>query len=712
MAEIDQLISKEALDSVARLETSLGKVIVNLDKLVERSQSLDKLLSALNATATSQDKLTNAIKQANKESKELKLQEDKIVKSKLEFSRAVKEQRDRIAQLIAEENKEAGTIEKLNAANKRLREEQRKLNLETQNGIQRNKEINAQLNKNTEFIKKNSDAYVQTKMNVGNYAQSIIQSVKSMVSAGAVIALVTTGLRKLKEAFENTVTGMTFMNQVAEVSKQIFYDLATTMRLNVRNMMDVAAIAKEMSALRQGDIIDMLHVTRLENDIKDLRYKAADATLAQADQQMYLNQAIEKENELIDFKVADAEEELAVIGKLLAKRPEDFKLQQEFANKLKEIDDAKSDRNLRLMTRESAIREKQIEEDKKAAEQKEKWFKEIEEDNKESLDKRYTDIEQAAKNEYDLIERSSTQQVDRVSAALDAEIAAEKEAQAEKDRIWQEGLVKAFADFRANKEAQQELRKKEVEDERLAQEEINQIKQEALNAANDIIQSAIEMVNNSYQAQYNELETQKKNELKRAGDDEKKKEKIEEKYAKKKQEIAVKEAKAEKASGLVSVAVSTAQGIMSAWSKGPIYGAIMTALIVAMGAMQMAAIASQPLPTYAKGTRYSKRGPAIVGEKGRELRIEPGGQMSLTSDKAELTYLKEGTKIFPAGETAKIVAMAPGLRRDSNDAERRHKELVKAIEDKPTIIIPTTYGNSITERKGQRFKEYFQRHIA
>jgi len=210
-------------------------------------------------------------------------------------------------------------------------------------------------------------------------------------------------------------------------------------------------IAKEMSALRQGDIIDMLHVTRLENDIKDLRYKAADATLAQADQQMYLNQAIEKENELIDFKVADAEEELAVIGKLLAKRPEDFKLQQEFANKLKEIDDAKSDRNLRLMTRESAIREKQIEEDKKAAEQKEKWFKEIEEDNKESLDKRYTDIEQAAKNEYDLVERSNEQQVDRVSAALDAEIAAEKEAQAEKDRIWQEGLVKAFADFRANK---------------------------------------------------------------------------------------------------------------------------------------------------------------------------------------------------------------------------------------------------------------------
>lgn len=712
MSEINDLISKEALDSVARLETSLAKVVVNLDKLIERSQSLDKLLSAMKNTADSQDKLTNAIKQANSETKKLKLEEDKIVRSKLEFSKAVKEQRDRIAQLIAEENKEAGTIEKLNAANKRLREEQRKLNLETEKGIQRNKEINAELNKNTAFIKKNSDAYVQTRMNVGNYAQSIIASVKSMVSAGAVIALVTTGLRKLKEAFENTVSGMTFMNQVAEVSKQIFYDLATTMRLNVRNMMDVAAIAKEMSALRQGDITDMLHITRLENDIKDLRYKAADATLSEADQIMYLNQAIAKEDELIKFKVADAEEELKVIDKLLKKRPEDFKLQQEHANKLKEIDDAKSDRNLRLLSKSSAAREKEQEEEKKAAEQKEKWFKEIEEDNQKALDKKYNAIEQAAKDEYDLIERSSEQKVDRISDALDAEIAAEKEAQAEKNRIWQDGLAKAFADFRANKGAQQELRNKEVEAEREAQAQINEIKQEAVNAAGDIIQSAIDMVNNSYQAQYNELEAQKENEIKQAGNNEKKKEKIEEKYEKKKKEIAIKEAKAEKASGLVSVAISTAQGIMSAWSKGPIYGAIMTALIVAMGAMQMAAIASQPLPAYAKGTRHSKRGPAIVGEKGRELRIEPGGQMSLTSDKAELTYLKEGTKIIPAGETAKIVDFATKARRDNGDAERRHKELVKAIEDKPTVIIPTTYGSSITERRGQRYKEYFQRHIA
>ena len=71
--------------------------------------------------------------------------------------------------LTAAQNDNAGTIQKLEAENAKLRNEQKKLNLETEAGIQRNTEINEKINQNTEFIKANSDQRVKDIMSVGHY---------------------------------------------------------------------------------------------------------------------------------------------------------------------------------------------------------------------------------------------------------------------------------------------------------------------------------------------------------------------------------------------------------------------------------------------------------------------------------------------------------------------------------------------------------------
>lgn len=74
---------------------------------------------------------------------------------------------------IAAKDEEIGTIRKLEARNKELRTSLRNLNLETEAGRKQQKIYIAEINKNTETIRTNSDAYVQQKMNIGNYKSAL-----------------------------------------------------------------------------------------------------------------------------------------------------------------------------------------------------------------------------------------------------------------------------------------------------------------------------------------------------------------------------------------------------------------------------------------------------------------------------------------------------------------------------------------------------------
>ncbi|MCT4586655.1 MAG: phage tail tape measure protein [Carboxylicivirga sp.] len=75
---------------------------------------------------------------------------------------------------------------------------------------------------------------------------------------------------------------------------------------------------------------------------------------------------------------------------------------------------------------------------------------------------------------------------------------------------------------------------------------------------------------------------------------------------KKKSEIAIRQAKREKQLGLFQVAVNTAMAVMKIWAEVPkadfgISTGILTALAIANGALQAAAISSAPVPEYAEG---------------------------------------------------------------------------------------------------------------
>lgn len=142
------------------------------------------------------------------------------------------------------------------------------------------------------------------------------------------------------------------------------------------------------------------------------------------------------------------------------------------------------------------------------------------------------------------------------------------------------------------------------------------------------------------------------------------KEAIRQKEEEKEKEIATKQAKIKKQQSIFNIIVDTATAIMAAWSYGPIVGAILTALIAATSAVQLATVMAEPIPQYAKGTQDHPGGLAIVGDAGRsEIVRTPGGGLYQTPATDTLVSLPKHSVVYPSIEAAMkdIDAITPRL---------------------------------------------------
>lgn len=142
------------------------------------------------------------------------------------------------------------------------------------------------------------------------------------------------------------------------------------------------------------------------------------------------------------------------------------------------------------------------------------------------------------------------------------------------------------------------------------------------------------------------------------------KEAIRQKSEEREKEIATKQAKIKKQQSIFNIIVDTATAIMAAWSYGPIVGAILTALIAATSAVQLATVMAEPIPQYAKGTQDHPGGLAVVGDAGRsEIVRTPGGGMYKTPATDTLVNLPKHSVVYPSVEAAMkdIDAITPRL---------------------------------------------------
>lgn len=111
---------------------------------------------------------------------------------------------------------------------------------------------------------------------------------------------------------------------------------------------------------------------------------------------------------------------------------------------------------------------------------------------------------------------------------------------------------------------------------------------------------------------------------------------------KKKADLQYKQAVWDKAASLAQAAIATALAVTKALPNIPL-----SVIVGALGAVQMAAIAAQPIPKYARGTDDHPGGAAIVGDGGRRELIAVGDRLMVTPDRPTLVDLPRHAKVYP-----------------------------------------------------------------
>lgn len=116
------------------------------------------------------------------------------------------------------------------------------------------------------------------------------------------------------------------------------------------------------------------------------------------------------------------------------------------------------------------------------------------------------------------------------------------------------------------------------------------------------------------------------------------------------------QAKRAKQLALFQAIISTAEAVVVAFTAGPIVGIIQGAIAAALGAAQIAIIASQPLPSFNTGKKDSYQGFGEVAERGRPEMIESNGRRFIARQKS-IVWLGARDKVYTPDETAAMMSM-------------------------------------------------------
>lgn len=227
-------------------------------------------------------------------------------------------------------------------------------------------------------------------------------------------------------------------------------------------------------------------------------------------------------------------------------------------------------------------------------------------------------------------------------------------------------------------ENQKKLKEKEVENEKRAEEQKQQFREQSAQYA---IQQSSMLANTLYSLKIDQLNR----EFQAAEGNERK-------QAELKREIA----KQEKRQALFNIAINTAVAVSKVLGQTGIFGLAAWIPVAALGAVQAATVAAQPIPKFAKGTDYSPEGMAVVGEKGRELIQTPKGEVFMANNPA-LVNLERGTTVLSNRKTEAYL--------DDTNIVNEMRAVRRAIKEKPVSIIDD--GGRIIGKQINSYREIY-----
>jgi hypothetical protein len=161
-----------------------------------------------------------------------------------------------------------------------------------------------------------------------------------------------------------------------------------------------------------------------------------------------------------------------------------------------------------------------------------------------------------------------------------------------------------------------------------------------------------------FNAEYSRLEQQKNISIAFAGSSTAAKAEIERQYEEKRKSIQRRQAEAEKRQALFNIAVNTAQAIVATLGKTGFAGIPLSLIVGAIGAAQLAMVASQEIPAFAEGGVH-EGGKMLIndakGSKYQETVVTPDGKIRQFKGRNKVVDAPKGTQIFTPDQWSKQI---------------------------------------------------------
>lgn len=211
------------------------------------------------------------------------------------------------------------------------------------------------------------------------------------------------------------------------------------------------------------------------------------------------------------------------------------------------------------------------------------------------------------------------------------------------------------------------------------------LENQSFQTAQSIIQDSTLIETTAIDTKIKKLQEAAQVETTLAGDNQRAKDKIIADEAKKEKQLNDEKNKIIRRNAIYAKAIALAQAIINTDQAATKIAAEglpeLVPLVLAAGALQIAAIAATPIPQYFKGTKSAEGGPSIVGELGTEMMVTPSGKLEFTPSSATVMNIQKGTEIIPHEETMKILAMSAMGRHENVPRETySDRELLKKVD--------------------------------
>lgn len=384
---------------------------------------------------------------------------------------------------IVEMDKAAKSIANLNAENAKLRVLVKSADLSTKEGIENVKKWNEQINKNTEFIKANSDKLVQSKMNVGNYTESIKKAFEGTGVFGEKIGeaselveafstaegVAMAGATLLVKALYDNVTATEEWRQKIEAAKEELEAWAHTVLVAGVDSFKYADAAKEASlALRELEIEEINSIVTRQK-LRTEAAKSREAAMAEnhttAERIQLLGEFIDKTKESYQVEIEEAQKKAQAIATRNAQMkgsgaeltPEQLKEQYDAKAKWLQLQDDLAREITRTEKRRTDMIQKDMEDRAKLRQDA----------NKNSLES----IDTFSEDEFEAIQKRLEKKKKLDNDAMLTEIENAKKKQAELGAIDADGKDHTEEFAREIRAIRLKYHEKEIEDDRAAAKE-------------------------------------------------------------------------------------------------------------------------------------------------------------------------------------------------------------------------------------------------